>query len=86
MLAERAGDREDRYMQAITNAKNAAEQAGDQKTVEKLVELYSEIQNQIRDIDRQRRQKVIDSQLWALEQEIEAYGEAIKKVKSLVMK
>jgi uncharacterized protein YceH (UPF0502 family) len=84
MLAERAGDREDRYMQAITNAKNAAEQAGDQKTVEKLVELYNEIQNQIRDIDKQRRQKVKESQLWALEQEIKVYSEAIEKVKALV--
>jgi len=30
-LAELAGDREDRYLQAIFKARNAAEQAGDQK-------------------------------------------------------
>lgn len=49
----------------------------------KLVELYDEIQDKIEDIDTQRRQKVIDSQIWALEKEIEVYGEAIEKVKAL---
>ena len=84
MLAKRAGDREDRYLQAISKARNAAELAGDQKTVEKLEEIYDEIKNKIEDIDKERRQKVVDSQIWALEQEIKVYSEAIEKVKVLV--
>jgi hypothetical protein len=57
-LAERAGDREDRYLQTITKARNAAEQAGDQKTVEILDQIYDEIRDKIEDIDKERRQKV----------------------------
>jgi tRNA A37 N6-isopentenylltransferase MiaA len=85
-LAERAAYREDKYLQAITKAIEAAEKANDRETVVKLVELYDEIQDKIEDIDTQRRQKVIDSQIWALEKEIEIYGEAIEKVKALVVK
>ena len=85
-LAERAANMEDKYLQAITNAREAAEKANDRETVMKLVELYDEIQDKIEDIDRQRRQKVIDSQIWALEKEIEIYGEAIEEVKALVIK
>ena len=84
MLAKRAGDREDRYLQAISKARNAAELAGDQKTVETLDQIYDEITDKIGDIDKKRRQKVQDSQLWALEREIEVYVEAIEKVKVLV--
>jgi tRNA A37 N6-isopentenylltransferase MiaA len=80
-LAERAAYREDEYLQAITKARDAAEKANDREIVVKLVELYDEIQDKIEDIDTQRRQKVIDSQIWALEQEIEVYGEAIEKIK-----
>jgi hypothetical protein len=82
-LAERAANREDKYLQAITNAREAAEKANDRETVEKLEELYDEITDKIEDIDKQRRQKVIESQIWALETEIEVYGEAIEKVKVL---
>jgi hypothetical protein len=42
-LAERAGDKEDRYLQTITKARNAAEREGDQKTVEQLDRIYDEI-------------------------------------------
>jgi hypothetical protein len=77
--------REDKFLQTITNAREAAEKANDRETDIKLVELYDEIQNQIEDIDKQRRQKVIDSQIRALEREIEVYGEAIEKVKSSVV-
>ena len=52
----------------------------------KLVELYDEIKDRIEDIAEERRQKVIDSQIWALEKEIEIYGEAIEKIKALVVK
>lgn len=82
-LAEHAAYREDKYLQAITKAREAAEKANDREIVVKLVELYDEIQDKIEDIDTQRRQKVIDSQIWALEKEIEVYGEAIEKVKAL---
>jgi len=85
-LAEHAGDREDRYIQAITKARNAAENKGDQKTVEQLDQIYDEITDKIEDIDKERRQKVLDSQIEALEKEIKVYGEAIQKVKGLVMK
>jgi hypothetical protein len=44
-LAERAANREDKYLQAITNAREAAEKANDRETVVKLVELYEEIQD-----------------------------------------
>ena len=84
MLAKRAGDREDRYLQAISKARNAAELAGDQKTVETLDQIYDEITDKIEDIDKERRQKVVESQIWALEQEIKVYSEAIEKVKVLV--
>lgn len=76
-LAERAAYREDKYLQAITKARETAEKANDRETVVKIVELYEKIQDKIEDIDTQRRQKVIDSQIWALEKEIEIYGEAI---------
>jgi tRNA A37 N6-isopentenylltransferase MiaA len=82
-LAERAAYREDKYLQAVTKTREAAEKANDRETVVKLVELYEEIQDKIQDIDTQRRQKVIDSQIWALEKEIEIYGEAIEEVKAL---
>jgi tRNA A37 N6-isopentenylltransferase MiaA len=85
-LAERAANREDKCLQAITKAREAAEKANDRETVVKLVELYDEIQDKTEDIETQRRQKVIDSQIWALEKEIEVYGEAIEKVKALVVK
>lgn len=83
-LAERAGDREDRYLQAITKARNAAEQAGDQKTVEKLESIYEETLDKLEDIDKERRQKVKDSQIWMFEKEIEVYSEAINRVRDLV--
>jgi hypothetical protein len=63
-LAEHAAYREDKYLQAVTKAREAAEKANDRETVVKLVELYDEIQDKIEDIDTQRRQKVIDSQLF----------------------
>jgi hypothetical protein len=85
-LAERAAYREDKYLQAITKAREAAEKANDRETVTKLVELYDEIQDKIEDIDKERRQKVLDSQIWALETEIEVYDEALDKVKALVVK
>jgi hypothetical protein len=50
----------------------------------KLVELYDEIQDNVVAIDKERQQKVIESQIWALEREIEVYGEAIEKVQALV--
>jgi hypothetical protein len=82
-LAERAGDREDKFMQSITNVRNTAEKAGDQKTVEKLESIYEETENRIEDIDKERREKVRQSQIWAFKKEIEVYGEAIEKVKTL---
>jgi hypothetical protein len=82
-LEERAANREDKYLQAITKARNAAELASDQKTVEKLNEIYDEVEDRLEDIDKERREKVKESQIWALEKEIEAYGEAIKKRKAL---
>jgi tRNA A37 N6-isopentenylltransferase MiaA len=85
-LAECAANREDKYLQAITNAREAAEKANDRETVMKLVELYDEIQDEIVAIDKEKRQKVIESQIWALEKEIEIYGEAIEEVKALVIK
>ena len=85
-LAERAGDREDRYLKALTKARNIAEKKGDQKTVEKLNEIYDKVEDKLEDIDKQRRQKVIESQIWALEKEIEVYGEAVEKVKALVIR
>ena len=84
--AERAAYREDKYLQAITKARETAEKGNDRETVVKIVELYEKIQDEIEDIDTQRRQKVIDSQIWALEKEIEIYGEAIEKIKALVVK
>jgi hypothetical protein len=83
-LAERAANREGRYLQAITKARNVAEQAGDKKTVEKLELIYEGTENRIDDIDKERRQKVRNSQIWAFEQEILVYSEAIEKVKALV--
>lgn len=56
-LAERTGDREDRYLQAITKARNAAENEGDQKTVTKLVQFYDNIQ----DKRRHRQAKTVKS-------------------------
>lgn len=85
-LAERAANREDRYLQAITKARVVAEKEGDQKTVENFDQIYDEVEDKLEDIDKQRRQRVIDSQVWALEQEIEIYSEAIEKVKKLVVK
>jgi hypothetical protein len=85
-LAERAANMEDKYLQAITNAREAAEKANDRETVMKRVELNDEIQDKIVAIDKERRQKVLDSQVWALEKEIEIYGGAIEKVKALVIK
>ena len=52
-LAERAGDREDRYLQAITKARDEAEKVDDQETVTKLVELYDEIQDKVVAIDNE---------------------------------
>lgn len=83
-LAERAANREDRYLQAITNARNTAEKADDQKTIEKLESIYEETLDKIEDIDKERREKVRQSQIWAFEKEIETYSEAIEKVKGLV--
>ena len=83
-LAELAGDREDRYLQAISKARNAAEQAGDQNKVVNLDRIYDETSEKIDLIDKERRQKVLDSQLEALEKEITTYGEAIEKFKELV--
>jgi hypothetical protein len=40
MLAERLVTEKVDILQAITKARNAAEQAGDKKTVEKLDEIY----------------------------------------------
>lgn len=85
-LAERAGDREDSYLQAISKARNAVEQAGDQKTVVHLDRIYDETSEKIDLIDKERRQKVLDSRLEALEKEIEVYGEAIQKLIVLVVK
>jgi tRNA A37 N6-isopentenylltransferase MiaA len=85
-LAKLAGAREDKYLQAITKARETAEKANDRETVVKIVELYEKIQDKIEDIETQRRQKVIDSQIWALEKEIEIYGESIEKIKALVVK
>jgi hypothetical protein len=83
-LAKSAANREEKYQQAIANAREAAEKANDRETVTKLVELYDEIQDNVVAIDKERQQKVIDSQIWALEREIEVYGEAIEKVQALV--
>jgi hypothetical protein len=43
------------------------------------------MQDKIEYIEKERRQMVLDSQIWALEQEIEVYSEAIEKVKKLVV-
>jgi hypothetical protein len=51
-LAERAGNKEDKYLQTITKARDAAEKANDRETVMKLVELYDEIQDKIEDTDK----------------------------------
>jgi hypothetical protein len=83
-LSEHAANREDRYLQLIMKARDEAEKVDDQETVEKLEELYDKITDKIEDIDKERRQKVLDSQIWALEKEIEVYGEAIEEVKALV--
>jgi hypothetical protein len=84
-LEERAGNREDIYLQSITKARNAAELTGDQETGLKIDKIYDEVTYKILDIDKERRQKVLDSQIGALEQEIEVYSEAIEKVKKLVV-
>jgi hypothetical protein len=83
-LSEHAANREDRYLQLIMKARDEAEKVDDQETIEKLEELYDKITDKIEDIDKERRQKVLDSQIWALEKEIEVYGEAIEEVKALV--
>lgn len=83
-LAERAGDREDRFLKLVTKARNAAQEIDDQKTVTKLEELYDQVTDKLEDIDNERRQKVIDSQIWMFEREIEVYSEAINKVRDLV--
>ena len=80
-LAERAGDREDRYLQTITKARNEAEKDGNDKLVTELVK--STINDKIDLIDKERRQNVLDSQLEALEKEITTYGEATEKFKEL---
>ena len=85
-LAERAGDREDRYLQALTKARNEAEKVYDLETIAKLEKLYEETIDKIEGIDNKRRQKVVKSQIWALEQEIGVYSEAIEKVRVLVVK
>jgi uncharacterized protein YceH (UPF0502 family) len=83
-LAECAGDREDRYLHLIMKVRDAAEQAGDQNTVSKLEKLYDDTTDKLETIDKERRQKVVDSQIWALQEEIKVYTEAIEKVKALV--
>jgi hypothetical protein len=83
-LAEHAGDREDKFMQLIIKVRDEAKKIDDQETVEKLESIYKEIENRIENIDKERREKVRQSQIWALEQEIEVYGEAIEKAKVLM--
>lgn len=83
-LAERAGDREDKFMQLIIKVRDEAKKIDDQETVEQLELIYKETEDKIEDIDKERREKVRQSQIWALEQEIEVYGEANEKVKALV--
>lgn len=83
-LAEHAANWKDKYLQAITNSRVAAEKANGRETVMKFIELYVEIQDKVVAIYNERRQKVIESQIWALEKEIEVYGEAIEKVQALV--
>ena len=83
-LAERAGDREDRYLQTITKARNEAKKDGNDKIVTELVK--STINDKIEDIIKEKRQKVLDSQLEALGKEITTSGEAIEKFKELVVK
>jgi hypothetical protein len=46
--------------------------------------IYKEIENRIENIDKERREKVRQSLIWAFEKEIETYNEAIEKVKGLV--
>jgi hypothetical protein len=71
-------------MQLITKARDEAKKIDDQETVEQLELIYEGTENRIEDIDKERREKVRQSQIWALEREIETYSEAIEKVKGLV--
>jgi len=57
-LAEHAANWKDKYLQAITNSRVAAEKANDRETVTKLVELYDEIQDNVVAIDNERRQRI----------------------------
>jgi hypothetical protein len=85
-LAERADDREDKYLQIITKARNEAEKDENDKLVTELDIIYEEVTDKIEDINNEQKQKVLDSQLEALEKEIKVYGGAIEKVKKLVVK
>jgi len=83
-LAERAGDREDRYY------KLSLKREMKQRRMEMINLLLSLIEftinDKIEDIIKEKRQKVLDSQLEALEKEITTYDEAIQKFKELVVK
>ena len=56
------------------------------KTVVHLDRIYDETSEKIDLIEKERRQKVLDSQLEALGKEITTSGEAIEKFKELVVK
>jgi hypothetical protein len=83
-LAEHAGDREDKFMKLIIKVRDEAKEIDDRETVEKLESSYEETQDKIENIDKERREKARQSQIWALEREIETSSEAIEKVKGLV--
>lgn len=56
-LAGRAGDREDRYMQDLTNARNEAEKVYDLETVAKLEKIYEKTTDKIEELTKKEDKK-----------------------------